>query len=72
MEAREGDKDSAKKRKLLKRRREPSSTDQTNSEEFAVPSASDVKKKPLMPLLMYMVGQTKIRPSVGRSLGNTN
>ena len=24
--------------------------------------ASDVKKKPLMPVLIYMVGQTKIRP----------
>lgn len=39
MTARVSDKDSAKRRNLLKRRREPSSTDQTNSEEFAVPSA---------------------------------
>ena len=39
MKGRVSEKDSAKKRKLLKRRREPSSTDQTNSEEFAVPSA---------------------------------
>lgn len=39
MTARVSDKDSAKKRKLLKRRREPSSTNQINSEEFAVPSA---------------------------------
>ena len=39
MKARVSDKDSAKKRKLLKRRREPSSTDQTNSEEFAVTNA---------------------------------
>lgn len=39
MKARVIEKDSAKKRKLLKRRREPSSTDETNSEEFAVPSA---------------------------------
>ena len=39
MKARVSKKDSAKKRKLLKRKREPSSTDETNSEEFAVPSA---------------------------------
>ena len=39
MTARVSDKDFAKKRKLLKRRSEPSSTDQTNSEEFEVPSA---------------------------------
>ena len=39
MKARVIEKDSAKKRKLLKRRREPSSTDETNSEEFAVPRA---------------------------------
>ena len=39
MKARVIEKDSAKKRKLLKRRREPSSTDETNSEEFAFPSA---------------------------------
>ena len=39
MKARVIEKDSAKKRKLLKRRREPSSTDESNSVEFAVPSA---------------------------------
>ena len=41
MKARVNEKDSAKKRKLLKRRKEPSSTDETNSEEFAVPSANN-------------------------------
>jgi len=39
MKARVTENDSAKKRKLLKRRRQPTSTDETNSEEFAVPSA---------------------------------
>lgn len=66
MKARVIEKDSDKKRKLLKRRREPSSTDETNSEELQFPElndrASDAKKKPLMPVLIYMVGQTKIRP----------
>ena len=39
MKARVIENDSAKKRKLLKRRRQPTATDETNSEEFAVPSA---------------------------------
>ena len=39
MQAKVSEKDSAKKRKRFKRRWNPSPTDETSSEEFAVPSA---------------------------------
>ena len=78
MKARVSEKDSAKKRKLLKRRREPSSTNETNSKEFAVPSAKrscQRRKKETIDACADIHGgtdQNKAPVSIGRSLVNTN
>lgn len=66
MKARVIKKDSAKKRKLLKGggSHHPQMKPIQRSLQFPELNdrASDAKKKALMPVLIYMVGQTKIRP----------
>lgn len=62
MQARVAENDSDKKRKILKRKRQPTSADESNSEEFAVPSAKrscQRRKKETLDACIEIHGGTK-------------